>query len=610
MAALTTRCSQFIKALSRSFVMDERGNTLAIIAFALIPLLAIVGSAVDTARLYVVKVRLQQACDAGALAGRKFMTSSTLTLDPNAATEANAFFKSNFKDGLFASTNVRFIPSKPTANKVAGTATATVPMTLTSMMGFGDSTLSVTCEASYDVADLDIMFVLDTTGSMAYAATDTFTSGQSVRSYTREDGTTGYYTEEKNNARIKALRTAVINFYDTVAAAADTSTKIRYGFVPYTSTVNVGKIIPSDFMVRDTHTYSSRRPIEANSGASWTVAHNNINQQACTNLATRSPASGYDMNARATVRTVSSWSANTCMIRHQTVELKWTFGPIETDISGYIAVNWVHDPSKLGNSQSKWQGCIEERDTRATGTFAQNNLPLDLDPDVAPTNRASRWRPMWPDMIYKRGGSLSTVEVSNGWAGNSNYESIGGSSPAQLSLISCGKQAQRLSPMTRMEVANYVNHPDFRAVGTTYHDVGMIWGTRFLSPTGPFAADTAPWPGRKEPMRHLVFMTDGELYPSLDIYGLYGVERTDRRVTGSDTYRQKERHAARFAAVCEAARQRNITIWVIAFGSNLSREMIECASSSGNAFRAVSDTQLNAAFQSIAARVAMLRLTR
>ncbi|NWM54871.1 hypothetical protein GY652_26805, partial [Escherichia coli] len=52
---------------------DRAGNTLAMMAIALIPLLGFVGSAVDTARLYLIKVRMQQACDAGALAGRKFM---------------------------------------------------------------------------------------------------------------------------------------------------------------------------------------------------------------------------------------------------------------------------------------------------------------------------------------------------------------------------------------------------------------------------------------------------------------------------------------------------------------------------------------------------------
>ena len=54
---------------------DKSGNTLAIAAAAFIPLVGIIGSGVDMSRLYIVKTRLQHACDAGALAGRKAMGS-------------------------------------------------------------------------------------------------------------------------------------------------------------------------------------------------------------------------------------------------------------------------------------------------------------------------------------------------------------------------------------------------------------------------------------------------------------------------------------------------------------------------------------------------------
>lgn len=49
---------------------DRRGNTLAMMAIALIPITELGGSGVDIARVYMVKNRLQQACDAGVLTGR------------------------------------------------------------------------------------------------------------------------------------------------------------------------------------------------------------------------------------------------------------------------------------------------------------------------------------------------------------------------------------------------------------------------------------------------------------------------------------------------------------------------------------------------------------
>lgn len=601
----------------KTLARDVRANTLGMIAIALMPLLMMAGAAVDTARLYVVKVRLQQACDAGVLAGRKFMTnSSASTLDSNAKLQADNFFNNNFRAGIFGSTGSTFVPVKTIDNQVSATATATVPMTLMKMAGFQPITVEVACEARYDVADLDLMFVLDTTGSMAWAASDTNYSGLSVSSYTRSDGTTGYYTNEKTNSRMKALRSAVLSFYDTLNSAADPSTKIRYGFVPYTSTVNVGKIIPQNFLISGEHTYQSRRPYEANYGSASDTTYTNITQATCNSYAGRTPASGYDSNSRATYRVVQSWTKNsfnnngTCVIRSQQVQLMWNFGPQTYNVDAYLAGGWVADPSKLDGSTSKWQGCIEERPTTATGSFNQNSLPADLNPDLMPTSNDSRWRPMWPDVVYARNNNLNAVNVTDATAQGSGYYNHGSAARLSTGYVSCGKEAQRLQTMTRAQVAAFVNHNDFRPIGGTYHDTGMIWGVRFISPTGPFAADTATWPNRKEPIRHIIFMTDGEMSPNLDIYGLYGHERSDRRITGTNTSTQLARHNARFLAVCDAAKQRNISVWVIAFGENLDSTMSECASSASHTFEAADDAQLNSAFQSIAARVAMLRISK
>ena len=57
-------------------------------------------------------------------------------------------------------------------------------------------------------------------------------------------GSTGYAVPETSaGSRMKALRQAVKDFYATMAGSIDASTRIRYGFVTYTSTVNAGKAI-------------------------------------------------------------------------------------------------------------------------------------------------------------------------------------------------------------------------------------------------------------------------------------------------------------------------------------------------------------------------------
>ena len=56
---------------------DAAGNTLAIVAASIAPILAMVGGGVDMGRSYLAESRLQQACDAGVLAARKKPISET-----------------------------------------------------------------------------------------------------------------------------------------------------------------------------------------------------------------------------------------------------------------------------------------------------------------------------------------------------------------------------------------------------------------------------------------------------------------------------------------------------------------------------------------------------
>jgi len=596
---------------------DTRGNTLALLAAAMIPAAAIGGSAVDATRMYVVKVRLQQACDAGVLAGRRFMTSNaSQTLDREAATQANAFFRNNFREGWMQTSQVTFTPSKTANQQVAGTATARVPMTVMKMFAAPDVGLNVTCEASFDVADADIMFVLDTTGSMACAASDsdstcsTYVNNNSS-TYTREDGTSGPYAVEKSNARIRALRTAVLNFYDTMINNADPTTNLRYGFVPYSSTVNVGRILPAGMLETGDVTYSSReflRKEEKYGNNDWAEVTGR-NSSNCAAANGRYPAGQPSDKAAyypigdtgyGWYYSDATWSNGRCLARRQYVVASWRHDAITYNMANYVAGRDVVDPTKLtGEMSDRWRGCIEERDTRAETSFDINNLPPDLDPDTPATTRETRWRPMWPDVIFYRPGSAE-------WFNSSNFTTARGAGAA------CGKQGRRLGPMDRSAIASYLSaNGDFRPHGGTYHDVGMIWGTRMLSPDGPFAGDTAAHPGRNAPNRHIIFMTDGAMAPTIDNYSLYGLERSDQRVTGGDLGSQLARHNARFVAECRAARARNIEVWVIAFGSALSQEMRDCATQDGNhIFFAANDDALDEAFTRIARQVAMLRVSR
>jgi hypothetical protein len=180
-------------------------------------------------------------------------------------------------------------------------------------------------------------------------------------------------------------------------------------------------------------------------------------------------------------------------------------------------------------------------------------------------------------------------------------------------LVSCSKEAQRLKTMSATEVSDYLSAANgFRPYGHTYHDVGMTWGTRFLSPNGPFANDTAAWPGHNPPNRYIIFLTDGAMDPDEYAYASHGMEHFDKRVTGSAGTADPNYtnlHNKRFTTACQIAKNHNITIFVIAYAQTKTPELIACASP-GQDYYASDTTTLDAAFAAIAKQVAMLRLSK
>ena len=541
-----------------------------------------------------------------------------------------------------AASEVRFTPTKAANNQVSGSATATVPMTIMTIFGFGSQTVTANCAARYDVADTDIMFVLDTTGSMACAPNDSestcaaYVNSVGTQSYSRPSSsngvpgyasTTGYYVPEKTHSRIAALRSAVLNFYDTFAATADPNTHIRYGFVTYTSVVNAGKAITdvsSGYMVggagnsTKNWTYQSRKVVGDYVVSNNSRSYYGYNSSSCAAAATpRNPAPTasnpypYDPATGTATQVTTSYSYwYGCTFNTATLGPRWGYDRISFDVSALVAGNTITDPTEVDGSTTRWTGCVEERDTTATSSFGLTNLPADLDPDLIPTSDSTRWRPLLPDLTYARHNYYSTSSAtSNG--DSYDHPNLGWPVYQQYGYVSCGKPVARLANMTRTDVANYVNASDFKPIGGTYHDTGMIWGTRLLSPNGIFASDTAVWPNSPAPPnRVIVFLTDGAMAPSPNIYGQYGIEFYDHRVTGGDMSNQTNRHNARFLAVCEAAKARNIDIWTVTIGPSVSSPMQSCATIPSQALYTTDGTDLSNKFGTIAKRLAMLRLTK
>jgi hypothetical protein len=254
------------------------------------------------------------------------------------------------------------------------------------------------------------------------------------------------------------------------------------------------------------------------------------------------------------------------------------------------------------SGSTTWNGCIEERQTVNTiGSGSGFSIPsgaYDLDINLIPSSDATRWKPMWPEVEWLRGAGTGT-----------------GSSGIQLSSIAfsqgywaCPTEARRLQAWSRDNLLSYVN--SLTPVGGTYHDIGMIWGGRFISSGGIFA-DSPDTFNNMPVTRHIIFMTDGQLAPNCNSYTAYGIEQNDQRVTGSSSCtNQYANHLQRFKMICNSIKGMNTSIWVIAFGTDLSDDMEKCASSANQAATSASRDALIAKFQEIGKNIGSLRLTQ
>jgi hypothetical protein len=300
---------------------------------------------------------------------------------------------------------------------------------------------------------------------------------------------------------------------------------------------------------------------------------------------------------------------------------EWQYRSIKFDTSGFKSTTGSSPPlvgttlnlpiggtpNESENLAVTFRGCIEERDTYEISDYTNVDLTkaLDLDIDLVPTNDdKTKWRPMLHELSWER---------SILWNGSGSYSKSPVTSSSEMlnaesrGYSACPAAAQKLQEMTAAQVATYVN--GLTAGGNTYHDIGMIWGGRLISPTGLFASENADLAGNVT-NRNLIMLTDGETAPVPYAYGTYGIEPLDeRRWSQTSSLTQTQVVEKRFAVACDEVKKKNVTVWFIAFGTALNPVMTECAGN-GRYFQANNSTELNAIFDKIASALGDLRIKK
>ena len=623
----------------KTFRDDEAGNAMMLTAAGIFPLIGVFGGGLDLSRTYLAQARIQQACDAASLAARKELGGAVIAngnIPANITSKADRYFDINFREGMYGTSNANFAIAAGSETRIDGEASVEVPTTLMKVFGHDRIDVEVTCSSDLNLPNIDVMLVLDQSGSM-------------------------------KGARIMDLRSAVLTFYDEIMAAKPATSRVRIGVVPYSGAVNVGDVLTAqnvDFLA-DAHVYQSReakfKKVSNNDGVD---EGDTIDLGTSTDLLPRSPvqlgstndahyhwnknnakkkkpeclayAGTYQVNGETWEISNPKWLGNywkkfpndqkaACQAHvkrtrvatssdvkpetFKTVFDYYHYRPFVRDTSQFKRGNAVTLPTgtKGADVTTSWNGCIEERQTAAVTNF--DPIPasaLDLDFELVPSAAIpeSQWKPMWEGITFDRGGP-------NELKSNEDKSTRGYNCPDRAREL----REYPLSGKSRnTDFENYINSLSPR--GGTMHDIGMLWGARFISPNGIFAADNASAPNGDAIARHIIFMTDGEMGASpsnTTAYGNYDMDGRFAGFKGSGSWSENELaviHNARLDALCKRIKNANITIWTVAFELPLNKHTKGCATGNERAFTADNKAQLEERFRQIAGNIAELRLVQ
>ncbi|MFN0264540.1 pilus assembly protein TadG-related protein [Tepidamorphus sp. 3E244] len=202
------KCRQIsilVARLCARFAHDRAGAAAIIFALALIPMLGSVGVAVDYSRANSLRAKLQSGADAAALAAGKNQSGS----EAERRVIANEVFAANATQLKF--TDAYKLTYKDVDDGAASRVdvSAKVPTTISGLLGINEITVNVRAETGRSGGTMEIVMVVDTSGSM-------------------------------EGSRTSTLKKAARDLVKTLFGSENNHPSISIGIVPFAAAVNVG----------------------------------------------------------------------------------------------------------------------------------------------------------------------------------------------------------------------------------------------------------------------------------------------------------------------------------------------------------------------------------
>lgn len=195
---------QYCRGEIRRYVSSTLGASAVMISLCIPAVLGSMGLAIDAGQIYLAKMRLEHAIDAAALAA----AGSTSLTEAEIIQRVYDYIRANYSDEELG--EVKDIKVLIGENNLSVSASVDVNTLFLHFLGVNTAEASSETEVVREVRGIEVMMVLDVTGSM------------------------------NTNNNISALRTAATNFVDILYERSTEDSTIKVGMVPYSSAVNVG----------------------------------------------------------------------------------------------------------------------------------------------------------------------------------------------------------------------------------------------------------------------------------------------------------------------------------------------------------------------------------
>jgi Flp pilus assembly protein TadG len=581
--------------------LAERGNVAILFAAAAVPLLLVMGGAVDLMRFSRHKVDLSNAIDAAALA---------LAREGQEYTEAQATtFVQDYVNALNVAGDkfsVADFDVDKTDNGYIVTATGTMQtifLPLGKMARHGSPIMNmgmnIAAEVVHSSNRLEVALVLDVTGSMNCGATVS-------------SSCTGNYSNPGSSSRIVALRAAATTLVNTLMTQdVSDPDMVKIGVVPFEGTVNIGA------------TYAATPP----SWVDWSTQARaywngrNFNTPAGWAANTR-PGHGWLYDQLTQANSTLRW-AGCVEMRREPYDILDTTPDTTLPDTLFVPFFWPDEPDRYTSSSSsapyqyttspdtRYNSNHSSSSSNATSTSSSNNY-TSLNNYLADKTAVSYGssRPAnaqkYPDKYKYTNNSNKAVWHSGQFTAATTFPYSSGPNRG------CPQAIVPLTSTKSTVTTLLTNLTAYPAMGTFIPN-GLIWGWHLLSPTEPFTQGVAPGSEYFDnTVKAIVLFTDGDNsvtgasnHNESYFSGYNYVKQGRLGNTTSDAEDATEGLDSKTAALCTNVKNASIRLYTITFGSisTASQNMMrECSTLDDGArlyYHAPNTSELQDIFQAI-----------